>query len=130
MWCFCQHLSQLKVCVFSFTTCFQIRQAVKTSGTHFHPKCLSYATFCNLMSLFIYLEFYVVFKTVQFISQRVDGRAEETSTYTSSGFCTVNCRPKASNHQLSHLRPCREQNPGLRGESRKCYHSFTVAPVT
>ena len=32
-------------------------------------------------------------------------RAEETSTYSSLGFCTVNCRPMASNYQLSHLRP-------------------------
>ena len=35
-----------------------------------------------------------------------------------SGFCTVNCRPTASNYQLSHLRPCREPNPGLRGGRR------------
>ena len=37
--------------------------------------------------------------------RRVVGRAEETSTYSSLGFCTVNCRPTASNYQLSHLRP-------------------------
>ena len=35
----------------------------------------------------------------------------------------------ASNYQLSHLRPCRESNPGLRGGRRECYHSATVAPV-
>ena len=40
---------------------------------------------------FIYLGFYVAFNTVQVISQRVVGRAEETSTYSLSGFCTVNC---------------------------------------
>ena len=34
----------------------------------------------------------------------VAGRAEETSTYSWSGFCTVNCRPTESNYQLSHLR--------------------------
>ena len=34
---------------------------------------------------------YVAFNTVQVISQRVVGRAEETSTYSSSRFCTVNC---------------------------------------
>ena len=56
------------------------------------------------------------------------GRAEETSTYSLSGFCTVNCRPTTSNYQLSHLRPCRELNLGLRGERRECYHSATVAP--
>ena len=54
---------------------------------------------------FVYLGFYVAFNTVQVISRRVVGRAEETSTYSSLGFCTVNCRPKASNYQLSHLRP-------------------------
>ena len=56
--------------------------------------------------LFIYLGFYVAFNTVQVISQRVVGRAEETSTYSSSGLCTVNCRPTVSNYQLSNLRPC------------------------
>ena len=63
----------------------------------------------------IYLGFYVAFNTEQVISRRVVGRAEETSTYSLSGFCTVNCRPTASNYQLSHLRPCRELKPGLRG---------------
>ena len=72
--------------------------------------------------------FYVVFNTVQVISRWVVGRAEETSTYSSLGFCTINCRPTASNYQLSHLRPCRELNPGLRGGRRECYHSATVAP--
>ena len=43
------------------------------------------------LHLFIYLGFYVAFNTVQVISQRVVGRAEETSTYSSLGFCTVNC---------------------------------------
>ena len=50
-------------------------------------------------------------------------------TYSWLGFCTVNCRPTASNYQLSHLRPCRESNPGLRGGRRECYHSATVAPI-
>ena len=80
------------------------------------------------LNLFIYLGFYVAFNTVQVISRRVVGRAEETSTYSSSGFCTVNCRPTASNYQLSHLRPCREPNPGLRGGRRESYNSATVAP--
>ena len=57
----------------------------------------------------------------------VVGRAEETSTYSSLGFCTVNCRATASNYQLSHLRPCREPNSGLRGGRRECYHSATMA---
>ena len=80
------------------------------------------------LDLFIYLGFYVTFNTVQVISRRVVGRAEETSTYSSLGFCTVNCRPTASNYQLSHLRLCRGSNPGLRGGRRECYHSATVAP--
>ena len=56
------------------------------------------------LSLFIW-GFYVTFNTVQVISRRVVGRAEETSTYSLLGFCTVNCRPMASNYQLSHLQP-------------------------
>ena len=77
---------------------------------------------------FIYLGFYVAFNTVEVISQWVVGRAEETSTYRSLGFCTVKCWPTASNYQLCHLRPCRGSNPGLRGGRRECYHSATVAP--
>ena len=42
------------------------------------------------VDLFIYLGFYIAFNTLQVISQRVVGRAEETSTYSSLGFCTVN----------------------------------------
>ena len=61
--------------------------------------------------LFIYLGFYVAFNTAQVISRRVVGRAEETSTYSLLGFCTVNCRPTASNCQLSHLRPCGDRTP-------------------
>ena len=64
-----------------------------------------------LFIYFIYLGFYVAFNTVQVISRRVVGRAEETSTYSSLGLCTVNCRPTASNYQLSHLRPSRGSNP-------------------
>ena len=33
-----------------------------------------------ILDLFVYLGFYVAFNTVQVISQRVVGRAEETST--------------------------------------------------
>ena len=78
---------------------------------------------------FFCIVFYVAFNTVQVISRRVVGRAEETSTYSSSGFCTVKFRPMASNYQLSHLRPCREPNLGLRGGRRESYHSATVAPA-
>ena len=51
--------------------------------------------------LFIYLGFYVAFNTVQVISRRVVGRAEETSTYSSLGFCTVNCRPTQATTSFS-----------------------------
>ena len=78
--------------------------------------------------LFVYLGFYVAFNTVQVISRRVVGRAEETSTYSWSRFCTVNCRPTASNYQLSHLRLCREPNRRLRGGRRECYHSAIMVP--
>ena len=84
-------------------------------------------TVSHVVTLFI-SGFYVAFNTLQVISRRLAGRAEETSRYSSSGFCTINCRPTASNYQLSHLRPCREPNPGLRGGRRECYHSATVAP--
>ena len=67
--------------------------------------CIESQTFWLASLDFVYLGFYVAFNTVQVISQRVVGRAEETSTYSSLGFCTVNCRPTASNYQLSHLRP-------------------------
>ena len=69
--------------------------------------------------VFIYLGFYVAFNTVQVISQRVVGRAEETSTYSLLGFCTVNCRPTACNYQLSHLRLCGDRTPAseVGGES-------------
>ena len=58
---------------------------------------------CILWCIYLFIcDFTFSFNTVQVISRRVVGRAEETSTYSSSGFCTVNCRPTASNYQLSH----------------------------
>ena len=42
--------------------------------------------------------FYVAFNIVQVISRQVVRRAEENSTYSPSGFCTVNCQPTASNY--------------------------------
>ena len=84
----------------------------------------------NIYLFLFYLGFYVTFNTIQVISRRVVGRAEETSAYSWSRFCTVNCRLTASNYQLSHLRPCREPNPSLRRGRRECYHSTTVAPLT
>ena len=78
--------------------------------------------------IFIYLGFYIAFNTVQVISRRAVGRVEETSIYSWSRFCTVNCRSMASNYQLSHLGLCRETNPGLRRGRQECYHSAIVAP--
>ena len=52
----------------------------------------------------------------------VVGRAEEISSYSRSRFCTVNCRPTASNY--------RELNPDFRGGRRECYYSATIAPNT
>ena len=61
-----------------------------------------YSTVKVLSSVyFIYLGFYVGFNTAQVISPQVVGRAEETSTYSSSGFCTVNCQTMESNYQVS-----------------------------
>ena len=77
---------------------------------------------------FIYLGFYDAFNTVQVISRWVVGRVRETSTYSWSRVCTINCRPMASDYQLSHLRPCWEPNPGLIGGMPECYHSATLAP--
>ena len=48
-----------------------------------------YCCLIPYLELFIYLWFYIVFNNVQVISQWVVGRAEETSTYSSSGFCKL-----------------------------------------
>ena len=61
-----------------------------------------------------------LFTPVQVISRWVVERAQETSTCSWSRFCTVNCRPTASNYQLSHLRSGRKLNPDLRGGRREC----------
>ena len=63
--------------------------SIKHGSFHFNP--IYYEVLPWLMILFIYLGFYVAFNTVQVISRRVVGRAEETSTYSLLGFCTVNC---------------------------------------
>ena len=73
-------------------------------------RVLTYKNLIYLLNLQIYLGFYVAFNTVQVISRRVVGRAEETSTFSSLGFCTVNCQPTASNYQLFHLRPFGKQD--------------------
>ena len=73
-----------------------------TLSPHPTPQTLTHFVICPLN--LIYLGFYVTFDPVQVISRWVVGRAEETSTYSWSRFCTVNCQPTASNYQLSHLR--------------------------
>ena len=82
---------------------------------------------CDLHRIFIYLGFYVAFNIVQVISRWVVGREEETSTYSLLGFCTVNCRPTASNYQLSHLRCAGDQTPAseVGGELRRIRQYLT-----
>ena len=46
----------------------------------------------NKVTIFIYLGFYVTINTVQVILRWVVGKAEETSTYSLSGICNVNCQ--------------------------------------
>ena len=90
--------------------------------------------FNKLASQHSYIYIYFLFEVLRRFQHcaghiTTGGRAEETSTYSWSRFCTVNCRPTASNYQLSHLRLCREPNPGLRGRRLECYHSATVVPT-
>ena len=50
------------------------------------------------------------------------GRGNQYIQFVRVLYCKL---PTASNYQLSHLRLCREQNPGHRGGRRECYHSAT-----
>ena len=65
--------------------------------------------------LFIWGGYDIAFNTVQVISRRAAGRAEETSIHSWFRFSTVNCRPSVSNYQCSPLRSGRAANPNLRG---------------
>ena len=57
----------------------------------------------RIVSIYLYIwGFNVAFITVQVISQRVVLWEEETSIYTWSRFCPVNCRPSLSNYHFSH----------------------------
>ena len=125
-WGFCYNLKQLAIALACPLSATMAETNVVFETVHSRKM---HVLLTNI-DLFIYLGFYVAFNTVQVISRRVVGRAEETSTYSSLGLCTVNCRPTASNYQLSHLRPSRGSNPGLRGGRQECYHSTTVAPLT
>ena len=115
-----------KHCLLNF---YYTRSSIWHTAGEFSVILIIWGGGCHKTELFVYFGFYIPFNTVRVISRRVVGRAEETSTYSSFGFCTVNCRPMASNYQLSYLRPCQESNPGLTGGRRECYHSATVALV-
>ena len=56
-----------------------------------HVNVCSIIIYQHKSILFINIWFYVTFNTVQVISRQVVGRAEESSTYSLLGFCTVNC---------------------------------------
>ena len=93
-----------------------------TNMKQIHVKCDSDT------DLFIYLGFYVAFNTVQVISRRVVGRAEETQYIQ---FVRVlYCKLPTNSKQLPAfpLETVRGSNSGLRGGRRECYHSATVAP--
>ena len=79
---------------------------------------------CGLVLLFIYLGFLRRFQhcTGHITTGSWKGRGNQ---YIQVLYCKL-----PSNYQLSHLRPCREPNPGLRDGRRECYHSVTVAPVS
>ena len=77
---------------------YRSSRTVQISG-YFHSS-VSYIKvqiiFKKIMCILFYLFYfsfgvYVTFDTVQVISRPVVGRAEETSTYSLLGFCTVIC---------------------------------------
>ena len=80
----------------------------------------------NTFDYFIYLGFNIALNTIQVISRRVVLWAEETSTYSWSRFCTVNCWQMVSNYQLSHI-GSGVWTPDLRDAIRVCYHCTTMA---
>ena len=61
------------------------------------------------------------------ISRQVVLWADETSTYSWSRSCTVNCRPFVRNFHLSRT-GFRVQTADLRGRGQVCYHCATMAP--
>ena len=101
---------------------FWLSLPLSSYSYHTRPGCLDLQYlagpplhFTNQTNIWsIYWGFFFAFNTIQIISRWVVGSAEETSTYSWSRFCTVNCRPTASNYQLSHLRPGREPLRGGR----------------
>ena len=99
---------------------------VVTDGRNKEPKkqCRRRVRSVEVMhwTSFIYLGFYVAFNTVQVISRRVVGRAEEASTYR-----VLYCKLPTSGKQLPAF-PLTAMT-GSRGGRRECYHSATVAPL-
>ena len=109
-------LLKLVICILEYTTCLPsiityqlVSMSIKSTDPlpiQIHRHSVSSFKFLLLIAflwspikicltnLCIYLftwGFYIAFKTVQVISLRVVLRAEETSTYSWSRFCTVNC---------------------------------------
>ena len=87
-----------------------------------------YDQYKHFSDLDIFIWVFTSLSTLQVISWQAVGMEEETSTYSWSRLCTVNCRPMASNYQLSHLRLGWETNFDVRGGRPECSHSITMAP--
>ena len=80
--------------------------------------------------LFItYLGFYVAFNTVQVISRREVGRAEETSTYSSSGFLYYKLLTNGKQLPAFPLEAVPGIEPRASEVGGECYHSATVGPL-
>ena len=100
------------------------------------PIFIPYLNSLTFIYLFIYLVFNVAFNTVQVISRWVVGKAQETSTYSWSRFCTVSYQPMPMTngpktgpwlHSGNTLRSGFGSRPDLRGGRRECYHCVTMA---
>ena len=76
------------------------------------------------MTGFTYLGFYVTFNTVQVISRRVVGRAEETSTYSS--LRVLYCKLPTNGKQLQGF-PL-EAMPGIEPRHQRWEASVTTLP--
>ena len=68
--------------------------------------------------------------TLLIIMYQVVGRAGETSIYSWSRFCTINCRPTASNYQPSYMRTGWDLNSDFTGGRQVCHHCATMAPLS
>ena len=126
--CVCSHVCVcvLNICITNISTILPYVKYI-----HYKNCVMANPVFIYLFYLFIYL--FGVLRRYQHCTGHITtgswkGGGNQYIQLVCQGFCTVNCRPTASNYQLSHLRPCREQNPGLRGGRRECYHSATVVP--